>query len=239
VDNKGKLTALSLENIPFAKATLPNAHGPEALDRRKQPMRQSSITQIGYVDGRVFVAGLSNEEWSSTLRAIPFPFTGADKGASIGIFHGAHGRFETDAPVRTFAPYQINGQAHLLAAYTCTPLVKLPVAELKPGARVKGTTVAELGNRNNPLDMIIYQKGGKDYLLMANTSRGMMKIDLGKVATIEGITARPQSETAGLPYETIQSIKGVAQMARLGQDQALVLVRADDGAMNLQTVAMP
>ena len=50
----------------------------------------------------------------------------------------------------------------MLAAYTCTPLVKLPVSELKAGAHVKGTTIAELGNRNRPLDMIVYQKDGKD-----------------------------------------------------------------------------
>jgi hypothetical protein len=36
-----------------------------------------------------------------------------------------------------------------------------------------GTTIAELGNRNRPTDMIVYRKGGKDYLLIANTSRGV------------------------------------------------------------------
>ena len=40
----------------------------------------------------------------------------------------------------------------------------------------KGKTIAELGNRNKPLDMISYKKEGKDYLLMANSSRGVMKI---------------------------------------------------------------
>ena len=56
-----------------------------------------------------------------------------------------------------------------MAAYTCTPLVKVPVAALKPGARTsRGRPIAELGNMNQPLDMIVYQKDGKDYLLMAN-----------------------------------------------------------------------
>jgi hypothetical protein len=31
------------------------------------------------------------------------------------------------------------------------------VGDLKPGTHVKGTTVAELGNRNRPLDMVILQ----------------------------------------------------------------------------------
>ena len=78
---------------------------------------------LQFVDGRLFVAGLSNEEFASKLRAISFPFTGADPGASVEIYHGAHGQFETRAPVRTFVPFNVNGEAHLMAAYTCTPLV--------------------------------------------------------------------------------------------------------------------
>ena len=41
----------------------------------------------------------------------PIPSTAQSKGASIEIFHGAHGRFETNAPVRTFVPYDIDEQA--------------------------------------------------------------------------------------------------------------------------------
>src|SRR5262249_41659237 len=138
--------------------------------------RMQSITKLAFVKDRVIVAGLSNEEWASNLRSIPFPFTEADKGTSVQIYHGSHGRVETNAPVKTFVPYDINGEPYILAAYTCTPLVKFPVAELKPGERVKGTTIAELGNRNNPLDMIVYRKDGKNYILLANSSRGVMKI---------------------------------------------------------------
>ena len=125
----------------------------------------------------MFVAGLSNEEFSSRLIAIPFPFsTDGFDAAAIEIYHGAHGRFETKSPIRTFVTYRIQNEPYMLAAYQCTPLVKLPVADLKAGAHVKGTTIAELGNRNRPLDMIVYQKDGKDYLLMTNSSRGVMKI---------------------------------------------------------------
>ena len=171
----GKLDEVPLENVRFAKAEIPNAPDPGAR-QQGQPLRNESITDLAYVDGRVFVAGLSNEEFSSRLIAIPFPFSEGFDGAAIEIYHGAHGRFETKSPVRTFVPYKIGNEPYLLAAYTCTPLVKVPVAELKAGAHVKGTTIAELGNRNRPLDMIVYQKDGKDYLLLANSSRGVMKI---------------------------------------------------------------
>ena len=92
----------------------------------------------------------------------------------------------------------------MLAAYTCTPLVKVPVSELKAGAHVKGTTIAELGNRNKPLDMIMYQKDGKDYLLMTNSSRGVMKIPTEGAGEAPGITAasaRRRQEGHGLRHD--------------------------------------
>ena len=82
---------------------------------------------MAFADGRVFIAGLSNEEFSSRLIAIPFPFSseGFDA-AAIEIYHGAHGRFETKSPIRTFVTYRIQNEPYMLAAYQCTPLVKLP-----------------------------------------------------------------------------------------------------------------
>ncbi|HZT79075.1 MAG TPA: hypothetical protein VFA26_02540, partial [Gemmataceae bacterium] len=150
VDRKGKAEEVSLRDVPFAKAMLSDAPAPDARGGfgGRQPLRPMAITQLAYIKGNVYVAGLSSEEWSSAFRSIPFPFKDAEKGASVGIFHGSHGRFETNAPIRTFLPIDINGEANLLAAYTCTPLVKIPLKELKPGAKVKGVTVAELGNRN-------------------------------------------------------------------------------------------
>jgi hypothetical protein len=229
IDRGGKVGAFALDAVPFAKITLPNPAGDG----------KQSITKISFVNGNVVVAGLSNEEWASTLRSIPFPFAAADKGANVQIYHGAHGKYETHAPVRTFAAYDINGQAHLLAAYTCTPLVKIPLTEIKPGARVKGTTVAELGNRNTPLDMIVYKKDGKDYVLIANTNRGTMKVTTDNIDKIAGITNPVTGgNTAGLTYEKIEPLKGVVQMDRLDKENAVVLVQTPAGT-NLQTVALP
>ena len=109
---------------------------------------------------------------------------------------------------------------------------------MKPGERVKGTTIAELGNRNVPLDMIVYQKDGKDFILMANSSRGVMKITTENIDKIEPIT-KPQRSMAGLTYETIAALKGVKHLDRLNKDNALVLVQTDTGAMNLESIALP
>ena len=56
------------------------------------------------------------------------------------------------------------------------PLTPRQLMTAAPGAKVRGTTIAELGSGNRPIDMIVYSRGGQDYLLMSNTSRGVMKI---------------------------------------------------------------
>ena len=235
-DRSGKLSELSLDNVKHDRVNLPDAPAADAKDGRGQSKRVETITDLGFVDGKVIVAGLSNEEFSSTLRAIPYPFRTAEKGASIEIYHGSHGRFETNAPVRTFVPYKVAGKEHILAAYTCTPLVSIPVSELKPGNKVKGTTIAELGNRNRPIDMIVYQKDGKDYFLMANSSRGVMKLPAEKLESYPAITAH--TEKMGVPYETLAQYQGVQQLAKLDDRNAVMLV-ADGGNMNLTSVPLP
>ncbi|HEY1380143.1 MAG TPA: hypothetical protein VGF55_25295 [Gemmataceae bacterium] len=234
LNHQGEFSEVPLKDVKCAKATLPDPATPKAGGR---PMRSPAITGLAYLDGKVYVAAISNEEFDSTFRAIPFPFADVAKGTTVEIYHGSHGRLETNAPIRTFTPYEIAGTANLLASYTCTPLVKIPVSDLKPGAKIKGTTVAELGNRNTPLDMVVYNKGGKDYLLMINDNRGVMKIDLSQVGTIDGIHARVNGK-AGLPYETIDGLKGVVQLSKLDNGHAVTLTK-NGGSYTLDTIELP
>jgi hypothetical protein len=151
--------------------------------------------------------------------------------------------------------YDIAGQTHLLASYTCTPLVKFPVAEIKKGDKVKGTTVAELGNMNRPIDIIAYTKDGKDYALIANATRGVMKVSLDGVDKIEEISAPvkgPQPEknndaattklvgggTAGLKYDVQKDLDGTVQLDKLN-DTTAVIVRKSAKGMSLETIALP
>jgi len=131
----------------------------------------------------------------------------------------------------------LDNKQYILAAYTCTPLVKIPVSELKPGNKVKGTTIAELGNRNRPLDMITYKKGGTDYILMANSSRGIMKLPANGLDKYRAIT-KPIEDKEGVPYETLAEFKGVEQLDKLDDANALMLIN-DGGSMDLRTVPLP
>jgi hypothetical protein len=115
--------------------------------------------------------------------------------------------------------------------------VKVPVSDLKPGAKVKGLTIAELGNRNVPLDMIVYEKGGKEFILIANTSRGVMKVPTQSIGQAKGLTERVPG-TAGLPYETVKDLKGVMQLAKLDKEHAVILVDKA-GSLDLETIELP
>jgi len=202
---------------------------------------------MAFVDGSVMVAGMSNEEWSSALRSIPYPFKNASKGTQLQIWHSSHGRYETQSPVRTFVPYTIDSKQYVLAAYTCTPLVKIPVSDLKAGAQVKGVTIADLGAGNQPLDMVPYAKDGHQFILIANSSFGVVKLhadNLGQYKPIDSPTVVP--DKAGAPYDKITSVTNVRHLTQFDASRAIALTSAGGGGFgpatgpfNLQTIALP
>jgi hypothetical protein len=136
--------------------------------------------------------------------------------------------------VYTFVPYTIGGEPHFIAGYLCTPLVKFPMRALEAGGKVRGTTIAELGNMNRPLDMVVYQKDGREFILMSNNSRGVMKIPADAFGSAASITEPVSAVRAGIRYETIQAMRDVAQLDRLDADRAVLLARRDDAGRNPQ-----
>jgi len=241
IDSANKITKLDLAKIGFSKAVLPNAPEDKVVGegRRQANRRNESITDLAYVNGQVIVSGLSSAAAPSTVRALAFPFVDADPGMSLEIYHGAHGKLEDYAPIRTFVPMTINGEATILAGFTCTPLVRIPLSSITAGKKTRGTTVAELGNRNKPLDMIHYEKDGKEYLLMANSARGVMKISTENIDRKEGIENPVKSEREGQAYETIESLKGTVQLDRLNDKNAIVIIQVEGGPMDIRTVPLP
>lgn len=239
VDGAGKLSRVSLDKVAFSKNELSNApEDKEQVDGRgrKANPRGDSITDLAFVEGQVIVSGLSKE--GSAVRSFLFPFGPKDQEVNLEIYHGAHGRVESMAPIRTFVPFVIDGQPHVLAGFVCTPLVKFPVTAVGKGEKVKGTTVAELGNRNRPLDMIAYKKDGKDFLLLTNSARGVMKVSTDDLEREEGITAQV-SGVAGQKYDTVAELKGVVQLDKVNDATAVVIVQGEDGKMDLKTVQLP
>jgi hypothetical protein len=232
VDAKG-VSQVPLDGIAFAKLALPNPPKDDPGARRNP--RASVVTDIAFVDGSVLLTGMTAKDAPSSIRSVSFPFDANIGGASLEIYHAAHGKVESGAPARTIVPIMIDGQPNILAGYVCTPLVKFPLGELKGGEKVRGTTVAELGNMNQPLDMIAYKKDGKDFLLLTNSARGVMKISTDGIASNKGLNDPVGGGgTAGQTYETIDALKGTTQMDQLNDGHAVVIQGTD-----LKTVALP
>ena len=254
VDGAGKIDVIVLDQVRYSRIGLPNpppSETPLVLGERKIPvanypdkvdpagvMGVQTITHMAFIDGKLYVSGLANEEFASRMRVIPYPFATADSGASVEIYHGSHGQLETFSPVFTFVPYTIDGVPSIVASYLCTPLVKFPVSALAPGSKVQGTTIAEFGNRNRPVDMIIYKKNNQDFILMSNNVRGVMKVPTSPFGKAPAI-AKQVPDTAGVPFETIASMKGVQQLDLLDSSHALLLVQSAGGALDLQSAALP
>ena len=234
----GKLSVVELGKASYTKAMVNNAPDADAKDRRGRSLRAMTITDIAYSDGYLYVAGLSNEEFASNLRKISYPFKGEMKASSVEIYHGAHNKYETHAPITTFMPYEIEGEPHLLAAYTCTPLVTFPMDDLADGKHVKGKTIAELGFGNRPMDMIQFDRQGVPYILVINSSRGAMKIKTSDIDKAEAMSPDNtkigrDKPTAGVPYVTLP-MAGVLRADNYNDDNLVVLRRdLDRGGLQL------
>ncbi|MEI9912371.1 MAG: hypothetical protein WDO71_23590 [Bacteroidota bacterium] len=105
-----KIQVVSLKEIAFSNISIANVPGEEAKDRGGRPLREQSISDLAYADGSVLLSGLSNQEFGSTFRKITFPFTDKQEQASLEIYHAAHGKYETNSPIRTFTTGELNGK---------------------------------------------------------------------------------------------------------------------------------
>jgi hypothetical protein len=237
VTPSGEIQEVRLENVKYSSVDVSNPVNEAAeYPWKKSKQRVDVISDMVFVDGKLFVAGLSNEEFSSTMRVYPFPFGDSGSATSLEIYHGSHGKYETDSPVRAFVPVKVHGKQHLLASYLCTPLVLFPIDALKDKKHVKGTTIGELGSGNYPLDMVALRWKGKDVIMVVNSTRGVLLVaveDLQK--PLPSITT-PIEDTAGIPFQRLRN-RGILQAENFGEKQLLLLVRNPlNGEVSLTTV---
>ncbi|MBW4025376.1 MAG: hypothetical protein HIU92_19985 [Proteobacteria bacterium] len=182
--NRGRLEVLKLDGVPHSQIGIP--HEPDDAARLEfEPQRIYAITDIKYHNGEIFVTGISNQRFASTLYRVPYPFTGQRAASTVEIWHPVHGEFETRAPIIRQVIREIDGDPYLFAVYGCTPLVRFPLAALKDGAHVRGDVIGELGYGSNPLDMLTFTNpfDNKDYLLVTIDVRGAAQIKVADLAT--------------------------------------------------------
>jgi hypothetical protein len=233
----GDLESVSTKGIRYSDVSINNAPAEDAQDRRGRSLRVWAVSDLGYYDGKVMLSGLSNQEFGSTFRSIPFPFTDKQDHASLEIYHGAHGQYETHSPIKTFTVTELMGKDYLVASYTCTPLVLFPLEDLKSGTHVKGRTVAELGFGNTPLDMITMTKEGKSHLLMSNSNRPLMTVKYENLEKYEGSLTEPIQTTAGVDHFNLPLVN-VLQLDKLDEEQFMVLQRRSNGNLHLRSLTV-
>ncbi len=235
LDADGSPREQTLRGAKWTRTELPNPIDPAKLHGWKQgvSMRAESITEMLFDQGVLWIAGLSNEEFAAAMWKVPYPFVGTAGTTTIEIFHGAHGEWETQAPIRTFVPWRDGDREHFLAAYLCTPLVVLERASLAAGGHVKGRTIAEFGSGNYPLDMVLLRHAGREKLLIANSNLPLLLVDGEALASFEGeITAEPKSYTAGVPFE-FRSGVGIQQLEVLDAERVVMVQRLPGGTLDL------
>jgi hypothetical protein len=149
--------------------------------------KRLSITDIDFHNNKLYISGLSNQDFSSTLRIAEYPFNGKSTTSSVEIFHAMHDQNETRAPIRSLSVVNLEGKDHILAAYTCTPLVTIPLDALVDGAHVKGKTIGDIGYGNTPIDMLKFmgedmQKNKFEIVLLTNKNRAANILPVGGIA---------------------------------------------------------
>ncbi|MEL6646408.1 MAG: hypothetical protein AAFQ05_01675 [Pseudomonadota bacterium] len=243
ISRDGTVRTLELDAYPSSTFTIQDTADTGVTFWRDIPAPLLTVTDLDYANGELFVSGVSTGEFASTLRRVPFPFEGGATSTSIEIYHAAHNQNETRAPIRAMAVVDIDGTSTAVAAYTCTPLVTIPVDDLTDGAHVTGKTIAELGYGNTPLDVISFSAANfqgevSNYVLVVNRE---MDADL---ITLENLTAAAAGPgiTEPVPYlgatSGVQTVplplSGVVHMADQDNQFLLALRRdLDTGAMEL------
>ena len=187
--NRGNLEVLELDSIPHSQVAIPNEPGEKAM-LEFEPQRTYAITDVKYYKGEIFVTGISNQRFASTLYRIPYPFSDKMATCTVEIWHPVHGEFETRAPIIRQLIREVQGEPFLFAVYGCTPLVRFPLGSLKDGAHIRGDTIGELGYGSNPLDMLTFSNpfDHKEYLLVTIDARSASQI---AIADLE--SAKPEA----------------------------------------------
>lgn len=196
------------------------------------PERSFTVTDMKWRDGEIFIAGLSNQDFASTLRRVRYPFDARHSTTSIEIYHTGHNLIETRAPIRALSFANWGGKSYLVAAYTCTPIVTIPLDDLKDGAHIRGKTIAELGYGNTPAGLVSYSKTeqGKteDFLLLVNFGRAANIIPLSEVEAASGRPGMdkivPFGQIAGLEVSTAP-LAGVLRVDNLDEKSFIVVRR--------------
>jgi hypothetical protein len=248
VDGAGKVEEFSLENVKFNRYPLTTD---KAITK---------VTDICWAGKSIVAATQATDTFASRVFSItPGSKETTPVSFATETYHTGHGGWETKAPILCIMPYEEKGKTNVVGSFTCTPIVKYPLEDMQPNAKVKGVSVVELGQGNQPRSMFTYEKDGKKFILI-NTFRKfnkggavgpspywVAKVDFTLLAETTNINEKAlwrvdQKGKASVSVTDRAIIAndyfGVQQMDRLDATRALV-IREDKGGLSLRTLALP
>lgn len=243
IDNLGALDILDISALEHSSFEIPNTPVEETLEFNI-PQRTLAITDMTYYKGELLIAGVSNEEFASTLRRVPYPFSGDVTSTTIEIWHAVHAQFETRAPIITQMVKEIAGEPHLIAVYACTPLVRIPLADLEDGAHIRGEMIGELGFGNTPVDMISYTDGmdGNNYVLVTHSARNATRVLLDDIGSVKPMPVNVANNfgPSGINQYSMP-LTAVRQLDLIDEQWAVVIRHNpnDSTRLDLHTLPLP
>lgn len=243
--DQGELKRVNLKKTKHSSINIGPVHTKETLEFG-QPLNTLAITDIDYYKGEIFVAGLANDVFASKLRRIPFPFDGKVSTSSIEIWHAVHAQYETRSPIITQEIRELDGEPTLIAVYACTPIVRIPIADLKDGAQVRGTMIGEMGFGNTPIDIVSFNNpmDKNDYVIVTNTNRSAAQIPLQAIASADpmpsGEGVKPVFSVAGVTQYPMP-LAGTLHLDTIDGQWAAVIRRNPEklGIIDLHTLPIP
>ncbi len=224
---EGKFRKIPLEGMPVSTAVLRDQSNRSLVLWDHIPGRSFTVTDMQWHEGKLYVAGLSNQAFSSTLRILAYPFTQSSGIVSVEMYHTSHNQVETRAPIRAMTFAEIAGKSYLVAAYLCTPLVIIPMEDLQPNAHVRAKTIAELGDAGIPVNLLTYEAQDLNTQKMV-TSLLVVNLYLGS-ETIALSEIEQASERAGLSTPIAYGTRGPIAINTAPLAPAFRVVNFNDG----------
>jgi hypothetical protein len=240
-----------LMEFPEGETTFkPRGQGPmppmaRDLAKGDIPLRTLAIMDMEFYEGELFVAGVAHDNFLSSLRRMPFPFDGNQGITNVEMYHITHDQYESRAPIRAMSVQEIDGKPQLVAAYTCSPIVLVPLEDIQDGAKIAANTIMDYGN-GQPLDMIPFNIEEQAMLFVTNDSRSPQVIPVAGLQDAQ-VVDHTDFERGGkldlhpvMPYGPIGEavmFDGMSMHMTLVGDSMLASITRDlyTGSLNLDT----
>lgn len=233
VGASGELEVVNLANATMTSVAFPSSRGTDPAGRGN---RLLTVTDAAVSDGRVFVAGVSNEESAGGLWSVAYPFAPESSMTVADVLVANRKQARMRAALLSLLPLPIGGQPQLLAGCLCSSLLTVSVADVVAGRSVLGSVRLEMGVSNVPVDIVAYERDGQTFFLMSTGARTLLKMsDFRTVRSgLEAPTGAPVATG-----EAIAAMNGIEQLDLLDGARGVAIVRDPAGARRLTTFPLP